>query len=158
MYLCKSQHLLSSTHTMRFWARAPREWAKKEIFLSLRFFPEAAREIGLSRARRSLCVLAACRAHNMRLFTFASYISSLECLSISRLFLVHASHAYQVHLHQPAWISHGADKVNGTRRHYILKGDTLHFIDLVHHTVWLTHAAKSATDSGSDKSFSFTEK
>jgi hypothetical protein len=104
----------------------------------------------------TLCVcVCVCRLHIICVYLLLRPIfprASVCLLSISRLVLVHASHAYQVH---PSAVCVLVDitRANGTRRHYILKGVTLHFIDLVHHTLWLTHTAKSATDSGSAKSF-----
>lgn len=97
-------------NTMRFWARVPKRMSKKgNLCLSLRFFPEAgAQPVKFS----SVC---ACR---LRLFTFASYISTRVCAfisSISRWVLVHASHAYQVHL-QPdslCGISHAQRRLTG---------------------------------------------
>jgi hypothetical protein len=102
----------------------------------------------------TLCVCVSLPpAYNMpRLFTFASYISTSVCvfaIHLSRVVLVHASHAYQVHLHQSARtkLTGHAATICSQRWHsaFYWSGSPHAMID--------AHEKKCNGLSGSDKSF-----
>lgn len=132
MYLCKSHSTQCGSERA-----CPSERAKKEISLSL------SPVLPWSRCAASeifFCV----RLPSAFIYFCVLYFHESVCVYIIHLSLGFSARIPCISSASAAWFPlwniTRPTTTNGTRRHYILKGDTLHFIDLVHHTVcdWRT--------------------